>query len=62
MLKIVNRDKSKCTLSGFQEGIYCFRLNVTDDGGLWGSDDAYIIFIRSKFENEYFVFDYFEKS
>ncbi|VDO51978.1 unnamed protein product [Onchocerca flexuosa] len=50
MLKIVNRDKSKCTLFGFQEGIYRFRLNVTDDGGLWGSDDAYIILIRSKNE------------
>uniref|UniRef100_A0A8R1TQI5 REJ domain-containing protein n=1 Tax=Onchocerca volvulus TaxID=6282 RepID=A0A8R1TQI5_ONCVO len=48
MLKIVNRDKSKCTLLGFQEGIYRFRLNVTDDGGLWGSDDAYVILIRSK--------------
>ncbi|VDK75881.1 unnamed protein product [Litomosoides sigmodontis] len=50
MLKIVNRDKSKCTLSGFQEGIYHFLLNVTDDGGLWGVDDAYIILIRSKNE------------
>ncbi|KAL3990308.1 hypothetical protein ACH3XW_31215 [Acanthocheilonema viteae] len=50
MLKIVNRDRSKCTLSGFQEGVYRFRLNVTDDGGLWGSDDAYIILIRSKNE------------
>ncbi|CAG9530713.1 unnamed protein product [Cercopithifilaria johnstoni] len=50
ILKIVNRDKSKCTLFGLQEGIYRFRLNVTDDGGLWGSDDAYIILIRSKNE------------
>uniref|UniRef100_A0A0R3RQZ4 REJ domain-containing protein n=1 Tax=Elaeophora elaphi TaxID=1147741 RepID=A0A0R3RQZ4_9BILA len=30
--------------------MYRFRLNVTDDGGLWGSDDAYIILIRSKNE------------
>ncbi|EJD75986.1 serine-type protease inhibitor [Loa loa] len=50
MLKIVNQDRSKCTLFGFQEGVYRFRLNVTDDGGLWGSDDAYIILIRSKNE------------
>ncbi|KHN80568.1 Dyslexia-associated protein -like protein [Toxocara canis] len=47
---IVNGDKSKCTISGFEEGIYQFRLNVTDDGGLSATDDTFVIVIRSKNE------------
>uniref|UniRef100_A0A9J2PBU3 PKD/Chitinase domain-containing protein n=1 Tax=Ascaris lumbricoides TaxID=6252 RepID=A0A9J2PBU3_ASCLU len=44
---IVNGDKSKCTVSGFEEGVYQFRLNVTDDGGLTATDDTFVTVVRS---------------
>lgn len=45
---IVNQDKSKATVSALIVGIYRFRFNVTDDGGLSASADIFINVTQSK--------------
>jgi hypothetical protein len=45
---ITNQDKLKATVTGLVEGVYQFRLNVTDDGGLAATDDIFLTVARSK--------------
>lgn len=49
-IQLINQDKVKCTAKGFQEGIYKFQLNVTDDGGLSAVSETFVNVIRSKNE------------
>uniref|UniRef100_A0A0N5AC19 PKD domain-containing protein n=1 Tax=Syphacia muris TaxID=451379 RepID=A0A0N5AC19_9BILA len=50
-VKLINQDKVKCTAKGFQEGIFKFRLNVTDDGGLTAVSDTFVNVTRSQNEH-----------
>ncbi|MFH4981206.1 hypothetical protein AB6A40_007915 [Gnathostoma spinigerum] len=49
-VNFVNQDKSKCTVSGLEEGIYQFGFNATDDGGLNGFATTFVTVIRSRNE------------
>uniref|UniRef100_A0A914DX77 PKD/Chitinase domain-containing protein n=1 Tax=Acrobeloides nanus TaxID=290746 RepID=A0A914DX77_9BILA len=45
---IINGDNVKATVADLKEGLYQFRFNVTDDGGLQASDDLFLTVARSK--------------
>lgn len=45
---IINEDNVKATVADLKEGLYQFRFNVTDDGGLQASDDLFLTVARSK--------------